>query len=452
MTVADFLAKHRFSPRVDSEALLAEFDRQMDAGLTGRPSSLAMIPAYVDSSRAVPTDTPIIVLDAGGTNLRVAVVWFDKSGRPRIEDFQKYAMPGTAGVRLSAEDFFDTFAEFLVPVCQRSDAVGFCFSYPTEILPNLDGRLLRWSKQVDAPEVVGRLVGSSVADAVFRKTGRRLSLRVLNDTVATLLAGKSAGISRRYSSYVGMILGTGTNVAYIERNSRIGKISADPAGSMIINVESGSFDGVPRSDFDDAACARLGLTPEFMTAERARFLSLVQSGRAAFAIGQIRQDEEAAAAFASVGLEALRAAAADGLFSEPAAKALLALDRLSTIDFDNFTANPFLDKGALADVPFTEDDRRTAMAVGEPVFLRAAGLTAVNIAAAVLRTGEGRDPLHPVCVTIDGSTYYKTRSAMFKSRVEQGLRDLLGPRGVHFETIAVDDAPMIGSAVAGLIA
>ena len=428
MTVADFLSKHRFSPRVDSEALLAEFDRQMDAGLSGRPSSLAMIPAYVDSSRAVPTDTPIIVLDAGGTNLRVAVVWFDKSGRPRIEDFQKYAMPGTAGVRLSAEDFFDTFAEFLVPVCQRSDAVGFCFSYPTEILPNLDGRLLRWSKQVDAPEVVGRLVGSSVADAVFRKTGRRLSLRVLNDTVATLLAGKSAGISRRYSSYVGMILGTGTNVAYIERNGRIGKVSADPAGSMIINVESGSFDGVPRSDFDDAACARLG-------SSEGLFEKMISG-----------------AYVGAVGLEALRAAAADGLFSEPAAKALLALDRLSTIDFDNFTANPFLDKGALADVPFTEDDRRTAMAVGEPVFLRAAGLTAVNIAAAALRTGEGRDPLHPVCVTIDGSTYYKTRSAMFKSRVEQGLRDLLGPRGVHFETIGVDDAPMIGSAVAGLIA
>ena len=72
--------------------------------------------------------------------------------------------------------------------------------------------------------------------------------------------------------------------------------------------------------------------------------------------------------------------------------------------------------------------------------------------SAVLRTGEGRDPLHPVCVTIDGSTYYKTRTAMFKSRVEQGLRDILGARGVFFDTVFVEDAPMIGSAVAGLIA
>ena len=41
---------------------------------------------------------------------------------------------------------------------------------------------------------------------------------------------------------------------------------------------------------------------------------------------------------------------------------------------------------------------------------------------------------------------------MFKSRVEQGLRDILGARGVFFDTVFVEDAPMIGSAVAGLIA
>ena len=55
-------------------------------------------------------------------------------------------------------------------------------------------------------------------------------------------------------------------------------------------------------------------------------------------------------------------------------------------------------------------------------------------------------------MTIDGSTYWKTRSAMFRSRVEEGLRSILEPRGVFFETICVDDAPLLGSAVAGLIA
>ena len=430
MTVAEFFRKHDFTAAVDAEALLAEFDRQMEDGLAGRPSSLAMVPSWLDVSRDVPCESPIVVLDAGGTNLRVAVVWFDRAGKARVEDFQKFAMPGTNGVSLSADDFFDTFAQFLVPVCQRAEAVGFCFSYPTEIFPDLDGRLIRWSKKIDAPEVVGTRVGSRISDALFAKTGRRLAMRVLNDTTATLLAGKTAGLSRRYSSYVGFILGTGTNTAYVERNGRIGKLPGlDPSGSMIVNVESGAFDGAPRSDFDRRAEKR------YKNPENGLFEKMISG-----------------AYIGDVGLEALQAAAEDGLFSPAAAAALRALKDLSTKDFDDFVANPFLKTGALAAVPFTEDDRRTLLAVGEPLFLRAAAFTAANVSAAVLRCGGGRDPLHPVCVTVDGSTYYKTRSAMFKSRVEQGLRDILGPRGVHFETVFVEDAPLIGSAVAGLIA
>ena len=81
MTLDEFFSKHGFSAAVDADALLAEFDRQMDAGLAARPSALAMLPAYLDVTKEVPVESPIIVLDAGGTNLRVAVVWFDRAGK-----------------------------------------------------------------------------------------------------------------------------------------------------------------------------------------------------------------------------------------------------------------------------------------------------------------------------------------------------------------------------------
>jgi len=68
----------------------------------------------------------------------------------------------------------------------------------------------------------------------------------------------------------------------------------------------------------------------------------------------------------------------------------------------------------------------------------------------VLKTGHGRSPLHPVCVTVDGSTYYKTTA--LRSRVEEHVRRILGERGVHAELVRVDDAPLIGAAVAGLTA
>lgn len=431
MSTQEFFDKYHFSTHVPVEELLKTFDRQMDEGLSANPSpsSLAMLPAFIDTSRKVPAEKRIIVLDAGGTNLRVAVVWFDQCGKPHIEDFRKYAMPGTTGEALTAEQFFDTFAGFLEPVCDRADAVGFCFSYPTEIFPDLDGKLLRWSKQVNAPEVVGTLVGSGISAALEKRTGRRLAIRVLNDTTATLLAGMSAGMSRRYSGYVGFILGTGTNIAYIEQNDRIKKVPGlDKGGSMIINVESGCFDGFSRSEFDF---------------DVSRALRDPNEG--------IYEKMISGAYIGTTGLMMLRRAAQEGLFSKDCADGILSWKELTTIDFDRFTYNPYID-GPFAKLKMTEEDRSLMRELSEALFIRAAELTVANISMAVIRCGKGHDPMHPVCITIDGSTYYKTVSAMFRSRVEEGLRKVLGARGIYFDTICVEDAPMIGSAIAGLIA
>ena len=74
---------------------------------------------------------------------------------------------------------------------------------------------------------------------------------LLNDTVATLLAGKSASFGKDYDSFIGFILGTGTNTCYIESNRNIGKVkNLDPAKSQIINIESGNFRKVPQTDLD----------------------------------------------------------------------------------------------------------------------------------------------------------------------------------------------------------
>jgi hexokinase len=53
-------------------------------------------------------------------------------------------------------------------------------------------------------------------------------------------------------------------------------------------------------------------------------------------------------------------------------------------------------------------------------------------------------------VNVDGSTYYRTRSVAFRSRIEAHLRAILEPRGIAYELVGVDDAPVIGAAVAGL--
>ena len=181
--IDDFLRTNGFDEHTrDSGRLLAGFAAEMAAGLAGEPSSLPMIPAYLSVDRPVPADKPVIVLDAGGTNLRVGVVQFDAAGTPHISRFSRHKMPG-ATAPISADDFFNTLADLLMPVVDAAETIGFCFSYPAEITPDGDGRLLRWSKQIQAPEVEG----AWWAEVRVAARGHKRRITVLNDTVAALL-------------------------------------------------------------------------------------------------------------------------------------------------------------------------------------------------------------------------------------------------------------------------
>jgi hexokinase len=412
---------------IDREALLAAFAEEMDAGLAGRPSSLMMIPSFISVDRPVKTGEPVVVLDAGGTNLRAAVVKIDAAGRAAIGAFSKRPMPGTQG-EVDASGFYDQFADFLLPVIAKSESIGFCFSYPAEAMPDGDARLIKWSKQIEVPSVVGTLIGTGLLSHLALR-GYKRRVVILNDTVATLLAGRSAGVALDYSAYVGFILGTGTNTAYVERNARITKrADIDPAGSMVINVESGAFSRARQSRFDERMDAATNDRGHY-TFEK--MISGAYLGR--------------------LGSVVLTEAAKEGLFSGAAAERLGGLGAVSNKDLDDFCGgrpapgNPFLDAA------FGAEDRETVVRLCTPVYARAAVLTAVNLASAVLKTGEGRDPARPVCVNVDGSTFYRTLTADFQNRVRLEIQALLAPRGISYELIRVDDSPVIGAAVAGLM-
>ena len=76
-TPEEFLESNGFvSSQLDRTALVSTFLKEMEAGLKGEPSSLAMIPTYVSPAGELKRDTPVAVLDAGGTNLRGGTVSF----------------------------------------------------------------------------------------------------------------------------------------------------------------------------------------------------------------------------------------------------------------------------------------------------------------------------------------------------------------------------------------
>lgn len=408
---------------IDPEAVLKDFLEEMKRGLNGRKSSLAMIPTFITTDKPVPAGRPVIVVDAGGTNLRVATATFDEHGVARIENFSKYEMPGIQK-EVGKDEFFDLFAGTILPLAGFADSVGLCFSYAAEIAPDGDGRLLTWTKEIKAPEVIGEPICKNIAERL-EAHGFRPKFTLLNDTVATLLAGKSLGGSERYDSYVGFILGTGTNTSYMEKNVNIGKRKdLDPAGTQAINVESGNFAQCPRGPID-LAYDRSTASPGAYTFEK------MISG----------------AYLGGLCLFVLKTAAEEGLFSASGAKALSSVRKLSTIEVDAFLRNPKRRrKYALSSLG--DEDKTIVFRLFTAVIERAALLSAVNISAAVLKSGGGMSPQHPVCVNVDGSTYYKT--AGFQSRTEDYLRRILAPRNVSCHLIHVDDSPLIGAAVAGL--
>ena len=427
-----FLERHGMHPdAIGLEATVGHIIEEMTKGLEGAPSSLAMIPTYVEVDAAIPAEQRVVVLDAGGTNLRAALVSFSGEGKPVIENFSKHPMPGTRGEEVGREEFFDSLAGLVEPLIGQGGKIGFCFSYPTEIFPDRDGKLIHWSKEIKAPEVEGRMIGSDLRVALAeRGAADPPDVVILNDTVATLLTGKASRKGREWGGYVGFILGTGTNTCYVEANVAIGKTpDLEPAHSQIINTESGNY-----------ACPIRGTADEMLGALTAKpetyWLEKMLSG----------------AYFGALTTQTLALAAGDGLLSKPFADALANLGEISTKDADNYAHNP-ADGASNALVAAVKAAGRGADAARtwhlvDGLLERAAKLTAANLAAAVLKGPSPDGPLSPFCLTIDGTTYY--RYYRFQNRVESFLRPFLTERGKYYETVAVEDAPLIGAAVAAL--
>ena len=80
-TPEEFLESNGLATRsLDRAGLIAAFQKEMEAGLAGEPSSLKMIPTFTSPYGDVAKDTPVTVLDAGGTNFRAGTVTIPSDG------------------------------------------------------------------------------------------------------------------------------------------------------------------------------------------------------------------------------------------------------------------------------------------------------------------------------------------------------------------------------------
>ena len=419
----DFLKTHKIcAANLNITELVDTFLSEMKKGLAGEESSLLMLPTYIEAEGEVKANDPVIAIDAGGTNFRAAKVYFDENLKLITENIQHNKMPAV-DKELSKKEFFETFANYMEDYKTISEKIGFCFSYAAEIFPNKDGKLLEWSKEVKAPEVIGEMIGEQLLAAMGTPEKQ---LVLMNDTVSTLLAGKAETAGKTYDTYLGFILGTGTNTSYIESNANITKTDGlNAESSQIINIESGAFDKMPRTDID------IAFDNTTKNPGRYAFEKMFSGGY-----------------FGGLCVTALKVAADEGLFSDAAA--VKSLPELSSEEVNKFVCGIDLENNALTAVLPTNEDKEIAAEIVNGLIRRAAKLVAVNLASVILKTGKAKSAEKPVLMTIEGTTFYKLHN--FQQMFEEYLQEILsGENKRYYEIVEVENSSLLGAAIAAIV-
>ena len=244
-TAEAFLRRHEMHfAQMPFDELVRRYREDMDDALAGRPSTVYMLPSYIRADEEPRRGESVLVIDAGGTNLRAGRAHFDQDGRPVVDELRKRKMPGTGGEKLDADAMVDEIAAFALEFARDCRQACIGFSYPCEVLPDGDGRILRLGKEVQVRGAEGLLLCSALERALRRMgaPGER-KWRLINDAVGSLLGGMAGADRSRYDDYIGFILGTGTNTCCRVRSAEITKSPSAVAlgGETIVNVESGCF-------------------------------------------------------------------------------------------------------------------------------------------------------------------------------------------------------------------
>jgi hexokinase len=218
-------------------------------GLARPDGEIRALPAYLRRpSRDLAGE--VVVLDAGGTNLRAARIRLDSNGARvvggPVTDSALMRDARSPGV-VDPIRFFQRQAELVSQVCDRKTfPLGYCFSYPAKIIPGGDAALLGWTKGIRIEGMEERTVGRGLREALACAGLSVTSMSVLNDTVASLLAGAWMAPEDR-TAIVGLIVGTGTNMASFYPVRNLGKLGPGDredwteGEEMAVNLESGNF-------------------------------------------------------------------------------------------------------------------------------------------------------------------------------------------------------------------
>jgi hexokinase len=230
-------------PVAKMRSLQSYFLTEAKLGLAGLPSSMRMLPTYVTKRVTGAEKGDFFALDLGGTNFRVLKLTLEGGGVVGPVEALKFKIPA-AIKQGSGDELFgflaDSVATFIATKCSGNPTgtMGFTFSFPTVQTAINAGTLIVWNKDFSASGVVGADVVAQLQQKL-KERGMSLEVAALaNDTVGTM----EAAAYTHKDTAMGVILGTGTNAAYVEKTSNVLKWDGPPSDEMVINTEWGNLD------------------------------------------------------------------------------------------------------------------------------------------------------------------------------------------------------------------
>lgn len=395
--------------KLDNEQLKGiahTFREKVEEGLNKNNAEIQCIPTFI-LPKATDVKGKALVLDLGGTNYRVAIVDFSTE-KPIIypnngwkKDMSIMKSPG-----YTREELFKELADLIVEIKREEEMpIGYCFSYPTESILGGDARLLRWTKGVDIREMVGQFVGKPLLDYLNEKNKIRFTgVKVLNDTIASLFAGLT---DKSYDAYIGLIVGTGTNMATFIPSDKITKLDPEchVQGLIPVNLESGNF------------------YPPFLTAV----------------------DDTVDATSDSLGKQRFEKAVS-GMYLGDILKAAFPLEEFE----EKFDARKLT---AIMNYPDIHKD--IYVQVAHWIYNRSAQLVAASLAGLIALLKSYNRDIHRVCLIAEGSLFWsesrkdKNYNILVMEKLQELLRELeLEDVEVHINSM--DNANLIGTGIAAL--
>lgn len=420
---------------------------QIPTYVTGVPNGTEKVSAYTHTPGAA-QNFPLtssaqglyLAVDLGGTNFRVCSVQLNGDTTFNLT-YNKVAIPKELMTAKTAKELFAflakqidaflrehhsdhfanrtrrrfTFSESAGFKDEEIFRLGFTFSFPVQQIGINKGILMRWTKGFDIPDAIGKDV-CELLQTEIDKLGLPVKVAALvNDTVGTLMA-RSYNSPGKQGTILGAIFGTGTNGAYTEKLSKIKKnIPGDfdaTTGDMVVNTEWGSFDNqlgvLPNTTWDISLDKESNNPGIQMFEKRVSGMFLGEILRRAIVdmlknedIQLFRDINSSHNDWRSTTTVAAGSAIWNQWGIDTAIMSVAAADNTPDLG----TLRQALEIQLLVYSPSLED-AQAFKAVAEAVGRRAARLSALAVAAIVLKTGKLDDPAfdgEPIDIGVDGS-------------------------------------------------